>query len=200
MATNLIPAQEKGKSLDLQEEVISEEVGAAKEIFQRAVERLSHPTSWHETAGTLSASFSIDGKNPGEAVQQGDHLRIAIPGPGLSEGDGEDWVRVEAIQKNFDSQYDESFGILVMVCPNPHTKGDAVAHLFAEGASSTFLITRKGKTVTAQYKGRNELPNTEDLTVTDKVRNLVVAGGALAGISDLQWSALLKGLLSTDEK
>ena len=70
---------------------------------------------------------------------------------------------------------------------------------FADGASSTFLITRKDSAVTAHYKGRNETPNTDELALTDKVRNIVVAGGALAGISELQWRALLKGMLTTNE-
>jgi hypothetical protein len=51
--------------------------------------------------------------------------------------------------------------------------------------------------VTAHYFGRNEEPNTEGLGLTDKIRNVVVAGGALAGMSELQWTALLKGLLDT---
>ena len=59
---------------------------------------------------------------------------------------------------------------------------------------------RKAGTVTAHYKGRNESPNTDELALTDKVRNVVVAGGALAGVSELQWRALLKGLLDGNDK
>ena len=199
MSLQLVPSQQKGKSVDLEESVIANDADAAKQLFQDAVHLLRRPATWHPTAGALSATFSIDGKLEKQGVEQGDHIRISIPGPGLNEGEGEDWVRVETIETNFDKEFDESFGMLLLVCPNPHTKGDAIAHFFADGASSTFLITRKDNAVTAHYKGRNETPNTDELALTDKVRNIVVAGGALAGISELQWRALLKGMLTTNE-
>ena len=200
MSHQLIPLQEKGKSVDLEENIKVNDDTAAKKIFQHAVYCLSHPTTWHDSAGTLSATFSIDGKQKEQSLEPGDHIRINIPGPGLKEGEGEDWVRVETIETDFDKDYDESFGMLLLVCPNPHTEGDAIAHFFAAGASSTFLVMRKAGTVTAHYKGRNESPNTDELALTDKVRNVVVAGGALAGVSELQWRALLKGLLDGNDK
>ncbi len=196
MSDELIPSQEKGKSVDLREEINAETEAGAKIIFRNAVDRLSSPSEWHEMTGALSASFTIDGKNDKDRIEVADHIRIKIPGPGLREGDGDDWVCVETIDENFDDRSDESFGLKLLVCPNPHTKSDATAHFFAEGASSSFLVTRKEKVVTAIYKGRNETPNTENLSLADSVRNMVVANGALAGISELQWRAFLKGLLS----
>jgi hypothetical protein len=199
VSKELIPSQEKGKSLDLAERVIAADEDAAKKIFQDAVYLLCRPVLWHDTVGALSASFSVDGKQQEQGIELGDHIRIKIPGPGFIEGDGEDWVRVGVVEKNLDEQFDESFGVLLIVCPNPHTTGDAIAHFFGEGASSSFLLTRKDNTVTAHYKGRNESPNTEELALTDKIRNFVVARAALAGISELQWRALLKGLLASDD-
>lgn len=197
MPTPIVPSQEKGKSVDLKEEVIAGDEPAAKELFKTAVDRLCIPSLWHEVAGTLSASFTVDGKKENDSIEPGDHIRISIPGPGLGEGDGDDWVIVDSKEIDFNPNYDESFGITLAVCPNPHTPGDAVAHFFAGGASSTFLLTRNDLTVTAHYFGRNEVPNTEGLSITDTVRNIVVAGGALAGMSELQWTALLKGLLTS---
>lgn len=132
-------------------------------------------------------------------MQAGDYLRIDIPGPGPAGGEGNDWVRVEKIDTDFDEHSNESFGLLLFVCGNPHTAGDAVAHFFGEGASSSFLIIRDGKSVIAKYKGRNETANTKQVPVNDKIRNLLVAGAAMAGVSQLQWSALLKGLISKNE-
>ncbi len=196
MSTELVPSQEKGKSVDLEEVVTAASREEAIQLFQQGVNRLSRPALWAETAGGISASFSIAAKEE-QTIEPGDHIRITIPGPGLGEGDGDDWVRVETVDKDFDDQYDESYGILLLVCANPNSETDAIAHFFAEGASSSFLLKRKDKVVTAYYKGRNETPNTEKLVLTDKIRNMVVAGGALAGISELQWTALLRGLLST---
>ena len=200
MSSKLIPAQEKGKSVDLVESVTTTEVEEAKQLFQNAVYLVRRPTLWHETAGTLSATFTIDGKQAEQPIEDGDYIRISIPGPGLKEGEGEDWVKVSTIKTDLADQFDESFGFKVEVCPNPHTSGDAIAHFFAEGASSTFLVTRKDKTVSAHYKGRNETANTEDLALVDKVRNIIVAAGALAGVSELQWTAFLKGLIKFQGK
>jgi hypothetical protein len=200
MSTKLVPLQEKGKSLDLSEKVLAADEDAAKRLFQRAVYLLCRPALWHATVGALSASFSIDTKHQEEGIERGDHIRIKIPGPALSQGDGEDWVRVDVVEKNLDEQFDESFGVLLIVCPNPHTTGNATAHFFAEGASSSFLLTRKDNIVTAHYKGRNESPNTDEVGLTDKIRNIVVAGSALAGMSELQWAALLKGLLQSNDE
>lgn len=200
MSTDLVPSQEKGKSLDLAQKVIAADEDTAKKLFQDAVYLLCRPVLWHDTVGAVSASFYVDGKQQEERIEPGDHIRIKIPGPGPSEGDGEDWVRVDVVEKNFDEQFDESFGVLLIVCPNPHTTASAIAHFFGEGASSSLLLTRKDNTVTAHYKGRNESPNTEAPALKDKIRNIVVASGALAGISELQWMALLKGLVTYDDE
>ena len=62
MPTQLVPVQEKGKSVDLEESVTSNNVDAAKKLFQDAVHLLCRPFTWHDIAGALSASFSIVGK------------------------------------------------------------------------------------------------------------------------------------------
>jgi hypothetical protein len=196
--STLIPGQEKGKSVDLREELVAADEEMARQVFKQAVDRLCRPASWHEVAGVLSGIFTVEKKDAGEPAEPGDHIRINIPGPGLREGDGDDWVRVKTIDRDFDELSDESFGLLLEVSTNPHSPNPAISHFFGEGASSSLLITRKGKLVTAFYKGRNETINTENLALTDKIRNIVVAGGAIAGISELQWSALLKGLLTPE--
>jgi hypothetical protein len=58
------------------------------------------------------------------------------------------------------------------------------------------MIIRKGNTIRASYHGRNEKPNLDNPALGDKIRNAVVAIGAMAGISELQWKAFLKGLLA----
>lgn len=199
MNNELVPAQANGKSIDLEEQVTLKDEASARQLFHQAVYLLCRPQLWHDAAGDWSASFSIDGKTPNSVLQAGDYLRIDIPGPGPTEGEGNDWVRVEKIDTDFDEQSDESFGLLLFVCGNPHTAGDAVAHFFADGASSSFLIIREGKTVIAKYKGRNESANTEEVPVNDKIRNLLVAGAAMVGISHLQWSSLLKGLIAKND-
>jgi hypothetical protein len=71
-------------------------------------------------------------------------------------------------------------------------------HFFEDLATSTFVIERIGNPVTARYYGRNELPNTETSEKKDIIRNAIVATGAAAGLSELQWSALLKAFLKEE--
>jgi len=178
----LVPAQYKGKSVRLSEKVSTADIHSAKTIFDQAIGKLKRPYLWHDIAGSGSASFTLDGKGEQDTLDETDYIRVSIPGPGLGEGDGDDWVRVQVVDTSFDNTVDESFGIMLKVCPNPHHENTATAHFFEKGASSSLIIKRKGKKVVANYIGCNEKINTNQLSLMDKLRNVFVAGGALAGI------------------
>jgi hypothetical protein len=68
---------------------------------------------------------------------------------------------------------------------------------FNDRSTSSFVLERDGNKVTAAVYGRNEIPNTETSNVIDKVRNVVVGTSAIAGLADIQWKNLVKGLLET---
>lgn len=193
-----IPANKVGKSVDLKESVTESSVENASTIFQAACKRLLNPLIWHELGGVLSASFELldnNGNKPDRPAQANDHIRIDIPGPGSSAGNGYDWVIIESILQNTDASADESLSMTLKASSNPQKPKEGTAHFFEEGATSTFLITRNGKTISASYHGRNEIPNNKDVALPDKIRNSVVAASAMAGLSELQWKALLKGFL-----
>lgn len=195
---SLIPKNFKGKSVDLEESIIAPSANNAKEIYRQACERLQCPATWHELAGEFGAVFTVKKAGSDETkntISVNDFIQVDIPAPGPAAGDGHDWVKVETIDQDFDKDAEESFGLLVKVTSNPSTPGDDIAHFFGREASSTWVVKRKGNTVTASYHGRNETPNTESEGIGDKLRNSIVAIGAMAGISALQWTALLKGLL-----
>ena len=194
--TLLVPVNTEGKKTDLFHAVTENSIGDAIKTFERAHARLLEPQCWHELAGMISARFSIDGKD--RIVHVNDHIKIDIPGPGPSAGEGFDWVRVEFMDENVIGSADESFGIKVRACNNPAKVSEGVAHFFTGHATSSFLIQRNEKTVTASYHGRNEIPNTSEVKLTDKIRNAMVATAAISGISELQWKALLNGLLQKD--
>jgi len=196
-----IQVDQSGKAVDLESSVTETSTGEAIDTFNRACKRLLNPPLWQELAGGLSASFSLkspDGNDADRLAQINDYLQIDIPGPGPSAGNGYDWVKVENIAEQADPDSDESMSITLKPAPNPGQPGKGVAHFFAEGASSTFIVSRKGNTVIVSYHGRNELPNDEEVSYPDKVRNTIIAAGALAGISELQWNALIKGLLQKE--
>ena len=199
MKQEIIPENETGKHVDLFEKVRLETGEEAVRVYTRARRKLFHPATWKPMTGTVAADFKSpfpEQTGGGNPIAAGDYLSIDIPGPGLSAGDGHDWVKVERIEENIDPEADESIAMTVEVCENPGHPEKGIAHFFAEGASSTFIITRKKETVKASYHGRNERPNLENPALGDKIRNTVVAFGAMAGMSALQWKAFLKGLLA----
>ncbi len=199
--TPLIPANTLGKALDLESSVTENSVEESITTFNRACKRLLNPPIWHELSGSISASFKLetpDNTNANRLAQENDYLMIDIPGPGPVVGSGYDWVNVVNIAEIADPSAEQSFGMTLKASPNPGTPERGIAHFFSEGATSTFIIKRIGNTVTASYHGRNELPNTKKASFPDNIRNSVIAAGALAGLSELQWMALLKGLLQKE--
>ena len=197
----MVPENKKGKALDLEHSVIENSPEEAITTFKRACKRLLNPPTWHELSGALSATFKLGpltGPGVERLAQINDYIRIDIPGPGSVTGDGYDWVQVQNIIENPDPSAGESFGMTLKAAVNPDKPEQGIAHFFGDGATSTFIVKRNGNNVTASYHGRNEIPNTKKVDLPDKIRNSIIAGGALAGISELQWAALIKGLLEKE--
>ncbi len=198
----LVPANTEGKAVDIEQSITEESLQEAITMFRLAYSRLIYPAIWKNLAGAGTASFSIwmAGSNEVQRhVHVNDFLRIDIPGPGPTAGEGYDWVKVETLQENIIPHTDESFVMRLRACSNPENQDAGTAHFFTEEATSTFILKRVGMTVTFSYHGRNEKPNTSDVETVDKIRNKLVATGAVAGLSELQWTALLKGILQKEK-
>jgi hypothetical protein len=197
--SEIIPMQVQGKFNDLEETYTAADVADAIIVFERAVQRLKHPACWHTIAGVLSAAFLLVDHTGHELHRPGsedDLIRIDVPGPGPATGDGYDWVRITRMEEKTDKQTDQKrFAMRLESCPAPGNRTGESAHFFKTGASSTFMVERTGKTVTASYHGRNEVSNTDTVSVVDNLRNAVIGIAALVGVSELQWKALLKGFL-----
>ncbi|MDQ6902604.1 MAG: hypothetical protein M3139_06280 [Bacteroidota bacterium] len=159
-------------------------------------------TIWHKLIGFANAEFALRdtaGKRSYRLAEDGDYLQIDIPGPGPSSGGGYDWVLVESIVDNRNPEgEEEQYGMRLRSAKNPNKTGDEVEHFFTSEATSTFIISRHHNTVTCTYHGRNEVINIDTEKIEDKKRNLIVGSGAMAGISDLQWSALTKSFLERE--
>jgi hypothetical protein len=192
------PEKKEGKSLDLQFTVNEKNADEARSIFITACQRLLDPAVWNQLSGTLTANFAITNSQGivlHRKLKERDFLRITLPSPGEETGKIHDWVTVERIAANIDLAADESLAITLRPSKNPASVNDDTAHFFKDNATSTFIISLKNKAVTAFYFGRNEIPNTDVPGILNKLRNGMVAIGAMAGLSNLQWTALLKGLL-----
>lgn len=198
--SSIVPENVAGKAVDLEESANEKTPEDAVNTFNRACARLLNPPIWHELAGALSATFELknaEGQGVERLAETGDFLRIDVPGPGPSAGDGFDWVKLEAIEENTIPDAAASFAIRLRASSPPQEGKAITAHFFDETATSTFVVQRRENTVTVSYHGRNEVPNT-DGKLSDKIRNTLVATGAAIGLSELHWKSLLQGLLAKE--
>ncbi len=199
MNTSIIPEQFTGKKNDISVEKSFSTHTATLPVFTRACDRLLRPNIWHLLAGDAKAGFTLFdhfGNTPDRLLQAGDYIRIDIPGPGSKEGNGYDWVAVKTIDDHRQlSNTSAELGILMVVCPNPFHSSTDAAHFFSSPASSSIIVTMKDDLVSTSYHGRNESINNNTNSVADNIRNTVVGLGAFIGLSEIQWKALLEGLL-----
>ena len=193
----IVPNQQVGQQADIVETMVASDGSQAKDFFAVAKKRLFEIADWGNISEGISAAFTLtdpqgDVKNSFPAV--GDHIRINIPGPGSTAGGGYDWVRIELVQQDGDS--DKEFALLkVRPSADPGIR-EGTAHFFDSGATSSFMVKREGNFIAAEIHGRNEKPNTESKKLTDKIRNFVVGTAATSGLSEIQWQKLAKGFLN----
>lgn len=200
--SGIIPANEKGKQNDLEHSESFTSREEAAKCFVRAYKRMFNPKVWHKLCGFMSAELALvnpNGEKERDLAEINDYYRIDIPGPGTTAGDGYDWVKVDAIEEHHDATAEtEWMAMRLRPAPNPAHGTSDVAHFFQDSATSTFIISRTGNTVTASYHGRNELPNNHTSSAIDNLRNAVVTSGAFAGFSEAHWSTLIKEFLQAE--
>lgn len=203
MHTIVIPEHFTGKKNDLSFEKTCENTEQATFIFLRGCERLLQPGKWHLWAGSATACFELTDKKGqilDRPLQAGDYIRIDITGPGPGQGEGYDWVMIEIVDdQRYLPGHVTLLGIKMSVCANPMEEAPTdAAHFFKPPASSSLVITREDQVVCSYYHGRNETINNHTESVADNIRNTAVGAGAFSGLSEIQWNALLKGLLQND--
>jgi len=200
MAYNVIPPHIEGKQNNLEHTVTCADSDAAHKCYTIARSRLLDPAGWHGLAGMLSGDFQLvdeSGKELGRPAREGDLIRIDIPGPGPRKGDGYDWVQVELTDQGaFRADDEESCAMRLRPASNPNDEGSETAHFFKPSATSTFIIRRVGNRVTVSYHGRNEVPNVATDSTLDNIRNAIITSGAMAGLSEAQWGALIKAFIA----
>lgn len=193
---NAVPKQQQGSKIDVvsQREFTSET--DAELVFDRAVQRLLSVNKWDDYAGMSAFQLhDADGVRVHRKASEGDYIRIDIPGPGSKAGKGFDWVRVEEVEDSI-KPAEAWVALRVRPCAHPQSNEEDTAHFLKDEATSTFIIRKVGLTVYAEEHGRNEVPNTENVGLYDKGRNLVVGLAAKLGLSYPQWKLLVDGLLS----
>lgn len=192
-----IPPQKTGAKSDTLAEIELDSVQEAQNHFDVVKRRFLDVNCWELFAGTEKAQFSLrdhNGELSLDPPKVGDYFRIKIPGLHNPTGDGYDWVQVEKFEQE-QSKDSECLYIRVRPTSDPTKPDDTTAHFFDSKATSNFLIKREGKKISAEVHGRNEVPNTEDLSVLEKIRNSLVAVGGIIGGSKFQWKSLTEGLI-----
>jgi hypothetical protein len=194
-----VPQQHTGAESNTVYSIMLPTLEESKERYRLARARLLDVNHWHDFAGPLSANFTLtddSGREVDHPAQEGDHIRINLPGPGSKTGNGYDWVAIEQIEDKTTSSGKSAY-VAMRVRPsvNPNQWQGKVAHFFDPSATSSFVVELSGKCVRASVYGRNEKPNTEAPGFWDKVRNAVVAVTASLGLSKPQWKMLVKGLV-----
>lgn len=199
MQDELVPTQHAGAESNTEETVTLATETEAMQLFKTAKQRLLDVNNWEHLCGAGSSNFQLtdpEGKDVHRTVQQHDHFKIDIPGPGPVTGEGYDWVKIESVDEEPLKNGEATVIIRVRPATNPKGGGNDVAHFFRDDATSNFVVKLNGNKVTAAVYGRNELPNTKAENPIDKARNTMVALSAVAGVSKLQWKSLVKGLLN----
>jgi hypothetical protein len=174
-----VPTQHIG---DTSNAVHSVNTSGAKDIYERAKERLLSVNEWEKICGPHSAKFQLmDGfeKPLFSKAVVGNYMKIDLPGTTKS-----DWVVIEEIVAN-DSPSGNSNYIMMRVRPIEN------AHFYESTATSSFIVERIGTRITAGVYGRNEVPNVKE----NKLRNLLISIGTFLGFQKPQWKSLVTGLL-----
>lgn len=198
----IIPKQYTGKEIETTSAASFKDAAEAFSFYQEASKRLLNVNEWHSVAGFGTGRFYVmsrSGKELDRNVEKGDYLKIDIPGPGSSEGDGYDWVQVEELKEIKRGQL-QSIGFRVRPTHNPLGENDKTAHFYTNEASSTFIVKQTENKVIVQIIDVNLKPNDEAESVTDKIRNVAVGVGAIEIFSKVQWKNLADGIVKTGEK
>ena len=193
-----IPENYKGAQSATTYTVKVKDSAGADWLFEKAKRNLLDVNRWHQLAGPATASFKVIDENnreTNELAKEGNYLRINIPVvPKAGAGHGFDWVRVEKIEELREAGY--RF-ICMRVRPSrPPFEKKEIAHFFSPYATSTFCIERIGRKVKAAVYGRNEKPNTMVHDFFVKLRNMLIAFGAMIGFNKPQWKSLVKGWIT----
>ncbi|RDC58149.1 hypothetical protein DU508_04170 [Pedobacter chinensis] len=194
-----IPEQLVGQQTDAVEQRSFSNETEAKEFYQLAKSRMLNVGQWHQISKMEASVFNLldsDGKQVNRNVKVGDFVSIDIPGPGTKIGNGNDYIKVEHLEEISDGEDESVFYMRFRPSAPPGKPRDKTAHFFKADATSTFMVTRKAKTVSAEVHGRNEIPNMSTDKLIDKARNTIIAVSGFLGISVLQWKLLVKGVLS----
>jgi len=192
-----IPEQIEGGFSDTVSKNSFETVSEAVFHFKCIKKRFFDVNSWELFAGEEQADFALcdeDGELILSNAEVGNYVRIKIPGLHNFLGGSFDWVKIECIDTEETAQGETVF-VRVRPSENPQKKNGKIAHFHKEMATLCLIIKREGKNICCEVHGRNEMPNTDHLSLLDKLRNEVVSLGGTVFASKFQWKSFTDGII-----
>lgn len=200
----IVPEQVTGSKTGAESKVKAASIRSAIALFNGAKARLLDVNNWYAISGEKGAKFYLTDENgrllPDGKAAVGNLIKIALPAPGNETGDGYDWVRIEAFEAHSDDNgVEDFFGVRVRPVSNPESRSESSAHFYTGDATSSFIVLRKGITVYAMERGRNEKPNPAG-GFLNRLRNTAIAMAAMLGLSVPQWKLLTSAILEPKNK
>jgi len=193
-----IPRQIKGGSHDTVSMFCANTVEGAKEYYRKLEARFKSINEWHALSDKVKTKFTLfDGKTnkPTNSLEEGNLVRIEVPGIGNPSGGGYDWTEIIDIRTNGEERSLPFFSMTLKPCSAPGDTNETIAHFYSEASTNTFVIRRVGACIYAEVHGRNETENTSEVPVLDTVRNKVVAIGGMLGLGEMNWQGFTMALL-----
>lgn len=196
-----MPAQEVGAESVAVSKINFDDIGLAKVHFEIVKKRFLDINSWELFAGKNKAKFTLRSEK-GELIldhpKVGNYISIEVPLLPNKDEDHFDWVKIEVYEEEKKEDYEVVY-IRVRPTSNPTNPTEEITHFLDSTATSNFFIRRNGTEISAEVYARNEVPNFEDKTLSEKIRNKAVAVGGMLFGSKLQWEGLTDGLIRREK-
>jgi hypothetical protein len=171
----LVPLQTQGLFKDLNHDVVLDTVEDAEELFVVAKDKLLDVNHWTHTGEPEGAQFQLLDEH-GTILDRPAHGHdlVRITKAGVSTGEAYDLLQIEEIAyDDYPDEDHETFAMRLKPTIGLLQMGESTA-------TSTIVIERRGRHLTAHYYGRNEGTDTS------------------LPVSDAQWLGLTAWLIRAD--
>ena len=198
---NKIPEHEIGAECKAISKITFDNVELAKNHFETVKKRFLDVNSWEFFAGENKAKFALRNREGELILNQPkvcDYISIEVPLLPNKDKDHFDWVTIEVCEEEKREDYEEIY-IRLRPTSNPTSLTDETTHFLDSKATSNFFIRRNGMEISVEIYAINEVPNFEDKTLVEKIRNKAVALGGMLFGSKLQWEGLTDGLIRCEK-
>lgn len=198
----ILPINDRGSANDSFAHREFDDSAQADVYFTNLKKRLLSVSMWSKFAGGDNFIFELtdsQGNLKSSPPIITDKIRIQLPGPKDQEGLGFDWVEVVRMEKGHFKNV-QFYLLEVSPCDCPYQNGDKTAHFYWENATNTFVIAKQENIVQVSIHGRNEVANTSDQSLTDKIRNFVMANTGIIAGSKIQWEVFTDNLMKEENE